>query len=391
VDDLASRAPRVTCDACRRPAEFCYCALLPRLAPRTQVLILQHPRERAVAIGTARMAHLSLSGSRLLQGVFFDEHPALAPLLDDEDVALLFPGAGARPLEDWVRRPPHTLIIPDGTWSQAKKLLRVNPALARVPRLSYRPPAPGNYRIRKEPADDCLATIEAIAAVLGALEGDPAAYAALLTPFDDMVARQLAAAATARLHRRRQRRRPPTPLVELAPLLENPARALLLYAEANCHPRHQRAPGAPELLHLVAARPALGLRFEAVLRPRRPLASTAPERLGLSSRALLEGESVESALARFRDFCGDDALFCAWGAYPRDLLSREGEPKRGFLDLRALAARALGGSPGGLDVGAQRLSAQPSPSDPTRAGRMLHLLEGTLEELLSRCAAALPS
>lgn len=380
---MDTQTARDTCETCRRPAGYCYCSLIPRLTPRTRVVFLQHPRERDVAIGTARMAHLSLAGSTLLEGVHLDAHPDLAPLLERDDVAVLFPSEDARPLEDWLAAPPRTLVVLDGTWSQAKKLLGENPRLASLPRLSYRPSAPGNYRIRKEPAENCLATIEAVSAVLGVLEGAPARFATMLAPFRYMVDRQIEAAAI-HMPRRRQRRRGPTPLVELAPLLARPRRAVVVYAEANCHSRHERAPGAPELLHLVAARPAAGERFEAVLRPRRPLSSAAPARLGLAPDALLEGESVASALARFRAFVGDDALLCSWGAYPRDLLAQEGEPQRGFIDLRALAARALSGSPGGIELGAQRLEVRPPAPEATRAGRMLALLEGVLAALLSR-------
>nr|MDQ3300003.1 DTW domain-containing protein [Myxococcota bacterium] len=45
---------------CRRPQVVCYCAALPRIDTSTRVVILQHPRERDMAIGTARMASLCL-------------------------------------------------------------------------------------------------------------------------------------------------------------------------------------------------------------------------------------------------------------------------------------------------------------------------------------------
>jgi DTW domain-containing protein len=367
------------------------------------VIFLQHPRERDVAIGTARMAHLALAGSRLLEGLRFDEHPEVQPLLPvsapaapARRVAVLFPGEGARPLDEWLKEAPDTLIVLDGTWTQARKLLKLNPRLAALPRLAYTPPAPGNYRIRREPAEDHLATVEAVAAVLGALEGEPERYEALLRPFEVMVDRQIAAAmhSGARPRRRRPARaQGRSRLPELAPLLVRPAAAVLLYAEANCHPPGSRAPGAPELLHLVASRPATGERFEAVLAPRRPLGDDTPRHLGLARDALEHGERAPDALARFRDFLADEppSTLCAWGAYPRDLLLREGEPAHGFVDLRALAARSLGRSPGGIRGCAEAFELLDDVPDaaragadrlPGRAGAMLALLERIYARLL---------
>ena len=104
--DAASQAPTSTeararelCLRCRRPASHCWCAQLPCLVTRTRVVIVQHPRERTVAIGTARMAHLALEGSLLIEGLRLDDHPALTPLLAaDAHAAVLYPD-GARPLE----------------------------------------------------------------------------------------------------------------------------------------------------------------------------------------------------------------------------------------------------------------------------------------------------
>ncbi|MBZ0236419.1 MAG: DTW domain-containing protein [Deltaproteobacteria bacterium] len=60
---------RERCLRCRRPLAVCYCDALPRIETRTRVVILQHPRERDMPIGTARMASLCLPGSELHVGV----------------------------------------------------------------------------------------------------------------------------------------------------------------------------------------------------------------------------------------------------------------------------------------------------------------------------------
>ena len=77
---------RQVCEACRRPPGLCYCAHLPQLSPRTKVVILQHPRERGNAIGTAHMARLCLPGAALDLSAFRKRFAmAIAGMIDDGD------------------------------------------------------------------------------------------------------------------------------------------------------------------------------------------------------------------------------------------------------------------------------------------------------------------
>ena len=46
---------RAVCARCRRPERVCYCRHLTSIETTTRIVLLQHPRERRVAIGTARM------------------------------------------------------------------------------------------------------------------------------------------------------------------------------------------------------------------------------------------------------------------------------------------------------------------------------------------------
>ncbi len=394
---------RETCWRCRRPVVTCWCAELPALPEtKTRVVIVQHPRERDVAIGTARMTWMALPGSRLVEGTAVaraDGVDRQIPDLFEEgagEVAVLFPGDDARPLSDWLAKPPRVLIVVDGTWSQARKILKLNPRLAALPRLSYDPPQPGNYRIRREPTDKHLSTIEATAAVLGALEGDPDRFSSMLQPFTVMVDRQLAAAAEHQDRRRHQKTKTTSPLLPELQRLDF-ERAVVVYAEANCHPRCDRAPGAPEVVHLIASRPfasppasssssSLDRRFfEALVRPRRPLHETVPKRLALPTEALLQGEDVGVFLARFRAFAGDDPWVC-WGPFARDLLAQEGEPKRGFVDVRALVARTLRRQGGGIEkacvaLGVKSPWADDSDLGPSRTARMQAGIVGVLRVL----------
>lgn len=185
---------RALCPRCRRPVTVCWCSALTTLPTRTRVVILQHPREAGMPVGTARMASLCLPEARLHVGLNWDGTRELAEATADpaRPPILLWPGPGARDVLADPPAGPVTLIVIDGTWPQARRVVRDNPALASLPRYAFRPPAPSAYRIRKEPHPECVSTLEALALVLGALEGDPARFRALLRPFHTMIDRHLA-------------------------------------------------------------------------------------------------------------------------------------------------------------------------------------------------------
>jgi DTW domain-containing protein YfiP len=351
------------------------------------VVFLQHPRERRVAIGTARMAHLALPNSELHEGISFAGRAAIEALAADPSVAVLFPaGHTAAPAPATT---PRTLIVVDGTWSQAYKLMRANPLLARLPRIALAPARPGNYRIRREPTPQCLATVEAVAAVLALLEDDRVRFDAMLDAFTFTVERQLACAAAQRAPRRRADRPGPRPTApELAALLAAPEDVVLVHGEANAHGSAERAPGLPELLHLVAVRPARGERFEAFLAPRRPLGHRTALHLDVETDRLLGGEPVAPALARLEAFLGPRAFLCGWGPVAAELLAREGLVRHRRVDLRAVYARRLPGHPHGMDRAAESLGATAeSPWAAGRAGRMIAWLGAVYAALPSAIAA----
>jgi DTW domain-containing protein YfiP len=157
------------------------------------VLILQHPSEAGHALNTARLAVLGLPNSELRQGEHFI---GLQQLLDDPrwQSCLLFPGEQAMALGDFAgaAQRPLQLVVPDGTWRKARKLLYLNPALACLPRVSLGQAAASRYRLRKTSVSGGLSTIEAIAQALQEIEGDKD-FSALLKPFDALIEGQIAA------------------------------------------------------------------------------------------------------------------------------------------------------------------------------------------------------
>ncbi|MER0041239.1 DTW domain-containing protein [Pseudomonas sp. MGal98] len=186
--------PRPRCSRCKRPASHCLCALIPDLPSHTEVLVLQHPDEVDHALNTAHLAVLGLRNATLWVGEVFAALPGWLAQ-PGYRTCLLFPGEQARSVaafgSDGDGRPLR-LVVPDGTWRKARKLLYLNPALADLPRVTLADAPPSRYRLRKAPMEGSLSTLEAIVAALNLLEA-PADYAALLKPFDALIEGQIAA------------------------------------------------------------------------------------------------------------------------------------------------------------------------------------------------------
>ncbi|MFB4392197.1 MULTISPECIES: tRNA-uridine aminocarboxypropyltransferase [unclassified Pseudomonas] len=185
--------PRPRCERCQRPLDHCLCALIPRLDSRTRVVLLQHPSESSHALNTARLAALGLVNAELRVGEVFAELPALLQT-PGYRVALLFPGEQAQALAAYGSGDelPLLLIVPDGTWRKARKLLYLNPLLEALPRMTLGQVAPSRYRLRKAPQAGALSTLEAVVQALNVLEG-AGRFDALLRPFEALIEGQIRA------------------------------------------------------------------------------------------------------------------------------------------------------------------------------------------------------
>ncbi|MBK5539733.1 DTW domain-containing protein [Pseudomonas sp. TH05] len=183
---------RSQCPRCLRPESHCLCALIPQLDSRTRVLLLQHPSEVNHALNTARLAALGLTNAELIVGEVFADLPQLLNR-PGYQARLLFPADDAQTLQAYgPAAQPLLLVVPDGTWRKARKLLHLNPLLAALPRVSLGQGGVSRYRLRKAPGPGALSTLEAIVQALQTLEA-PASFEPLLKPFEALIEGQIAA------------------------------------------------------------------------------------------------------------------------------------------------------------------------------------------------------
>lgn len=363
-----SMEARAVCATCRRPTGVCYCAHVTRIPTKTRVVILQHPRERDVAINTARIAALCLPNAELHVGVSFEEDAAMAARL--EGAMVLYPGPGAVDITE--ARGVSTLVLLDGTWWQAKKLLRSNPRVAALPRVAFQPDAPSDYRIRREPEAHFVSTIEALVHALGVLEGDPGRATAMLAPFRAMVDMQIA-------HRERQNvqraytRKPVGPRSprERLPrqLFEAAGDLVCVHAESNAWPYDsaERATWGEELVQWVAYRVATGETFEAFVLPAGPVSASTALHLELDDAIVRSGTSTEAFARAWRAFARPTDRYVSWGPHAPRLFQRATGEALAALDLRHAARLFVNGRAGTMGSFLQRL--ERAPAKPSVSGR----------------------
>jgi DTW domain-containing protein YfiP len=190
--DSSRRSRPARCPGCQLHLELCLCSELPTLATRTRVVLLLHQLEARKPSNTGRLALRCLPNSALvargrLPAAAADTPPPPSPvagtppswLTEASRPVLLFPHPEALPLERWRDGQPLTLIVPDGTWSQAIRARKRIAGLDAIPCAALPPALTSSYRLRHEPRPGRVSTLEAIAHALAMLDS-PAVAEALL-------------------------------------------------------------------------------------------------------------------------------------------------------------------------------------------------------------------
>ena len=162
------------CPGCEIRKPLCFCAMIPQLALQTRVIILMHTGEEVLPSNTARLAAKALPNSEIrINGRKGDRLSTEGLVQEGRQSLLLYPSAYAAELTpEYVAtlQGPINLIVPDGKWRQTQKFARREPALAGIPHVKVPEGEPSEYRLRMQPNDRSLCTLEAIARALGALE-----------------------------------------------------------------------------------------------------------------------------------------------------------------------------------------------------------------------------
>jgi DTW domain-containing protein YfiP len=162
------------CYTCERIQRNCLCSLITPFYTKIHFVILMHPMEaRREKIGTGKLSKLSLLNSQIIVGVNFAEDPRVNSILTDSQFycLLLYPGKNALNISEGdftelnLERSNGrrlVIILIDGTWPCAKKMIRLSKNLAQLPRISFSADHKSIFGIKEQPADYCLSTLESI-------------------------------------------------------------------------------------------------------------------------------------------------------------------------------------------------------------------------------------
>ena len=154
------------CGRCFQQVGHCVCDGIPTIQCETNFLIVRHWKERRKPSNTGRFVDYALSSARIVDYGAPGEtwNPQV---LEMPAPVLLFPHPDG--LECTFR--PESVIVVDGSWPQARKLVNKLPGLRNLPRLTVRAPETKRVRLRTPPMAHGVSTIEAVAAALDVLHG----------------------------------------------------------------------------------------------------------------------------------------------------------------------------------------------------------------------------
>lgn len=161
---------RALCEKCQFIISDCICPQIQSINNQTQVIVLQHRSEQNNAKNTVRLAKLIYQKITVLIGEHNDDFSELANL-PIETTALLYPGESAKVLDDQCSKTDLThLIVLDGTWKKANKLLFTVERLKQFRQVSFKQLPTNQYHLRKANRSDSLSSLEAIAYALECVE-----------------------------------------------------------------------------------------------------------------------------------------------------------------------------------------------------------------------------
>jgi DTW domain-containing protein len=182
------------CATCYMRQEKCICELIPKIENKIPLTVIMHFKESYKTTNTARLAGLCLKNSEIIlrglpqQPIQFDQI-----VKEDEELFFLTLNPACETLTPELAasiKKPIRLVVPDGTWSQASRIGKREPALAKARWVQLPPGPPSKYKLRHEHLEEGLSTLEAIARAYGIIES-PQIQSQLETIFDIMVERTL--------------------------------------------------------------------------------------------------------------------------------------------------------------------------------------------------------
>lgn len=160
------------CTKCKMKDTHCICEHLVGINNLTPVSILMHHREAITTTNTGRIANFLLNNSAIHFRGLIDQQVQNI-IIPDHTPLYLYPSENAEILDkELVQKIKGRiqLIVPDGSWRQARKVAYREPFLKNVQHVKLPDTSSGIFFLRRKIKDEGVSTMEAIARALGIIE-----------------------------------------------------------------------------------------------------------------------------------------------------------------------------------------------------------------------------
>jgi len=193
---------REKCYKCYRPKSSCMCLHVESFNTNTKFVILMHPKEfKKVKNGTGHFTHLSLKNSELFVGIDFTNHKQINEIISTCRAYILYPSKDAVNLSNDTLKLEDdkelAIFLIDSTWSCASKIFTESKNLQNLQHMSFDSTKLSQFKIKEQPRDYCLSTMESTLTVLELLNKKNIENIKkynldnFLNPFNEMIKYQL--------------------------------------------------------------------------------------------------------------------------------------------------------------------------------------------------------
>ena len=148
------------------------CPHIQKVQTKTKFVILMHPKEfKKVKNGTGHFTHLSLPNSELYIGIDFTNHQKINEIIATHESFVLYPSKNSINLSERSialsgEKKDIAIFLIDATWACSVKMLRESKNLQCLKSVSFENTQLSQFKIKEQPAEYCLSTIESTLKVL---------------------------------------------------------------------------------------------------------------------------------------------------------------------------------------------------------------------------------
>jgi len=198
---------REKCYNCYRPESSCMCKYIQPIDTNTRFIIIMHPKEfKKTKNGTGRFTHQSLPNSKIYIGIDFNKNDEINDIINNKNnnCFVLYPSKNSIKLNHHSiqkENKTNVIFIIDSTWPCSNKILAVSKNISALPKVSFEHTKSSAFKIKTQPNEYCLSTIESTLCILELLNFHKIENITekklnnFLKPFEQMVEYQMTCAA----------------------------------------------------------------------------------------------------------------------------------------------------------------------------------------------------